>query len=485
MIRSIRVSLLVESEPCAAMLDLTNAIVPYVAAARMESTGAPERIQLSQKTAELLIAAGKSHWVKARSELVSAKGKGELQTYWMVTRKEKQKNSANAPSSSEDSFVSGLSGLNTLDRMSLHQSRPGPSNHDAYEIERLVAWNVDVFKNLLVKIAATRASTCGTEYKPLVVDASFSNMKCSASTKEGSTVLDEVREFITLPDNSNFLPNNVSTDSNSDIDLGSNVIDQLKDFVKEIAGKYNPNSFHSYRHACHVLQSVTKLLSRVDASMEGTGGIEQAAMNNDGDMMSKFTYWLASDPLVQFACAFAAMIHDVDHRGVSNVQLVKEQSELAIKYKNKSVAEQNSVDLAWGLLMESRFDDLRACIYTTQEELDRFRQLVVNTVMATDVMDKELNALRRKRWEKAFATNIAMIKNEPQQIQTNRKATIVIEHLLQVRIHSIHDSMSHLLKILLTSRPSFGLFSHLPGVRCFSHHATLAYICEMEPTIVS
>lgn len=52
-------------------------------AARMESTGQSNKIQVSQETADLLIAAGKLSWLTAREELVSAKGKGQLQTYWL------------------------------------------------------------------------------------------------------------------------------------------------------------------------------------------------------------------------------------------------------------------------------------------------------------------------------------------------------------------------------------------------------------------
>ena len=39
------------------------------------------------------------------------------------------------------------------------------------------------------------------------------------------------------------------------------------------------------------------------------------------------------------------MIHDVDHTGVPNAQLVKEGAEIAAIYKNKSVAEQNSIGM--------------------------------------------------------------------------------------------------------------------------------------------
>ena len=149
------------------------------------------------------------------------------------------------------------------------------------------------------------------------------------------------------------------------------------------------------------------------------------------------------------------MIHDADHTGIPNVQLVKEHSELANKYKNKSVAEQNSVDLCWDLLMTSAYEDLRRCIYGTQEELDRFRQLVVNSVMATDIVDKQLGAARKQRWEKAFSVRANSDNDESERSgsssgksdklskrdDVNRKATIVIEHLIQAS--DVAHTMQH------------------------------------------
>jgi hypothetical protein len=64
-------------------------------------------------------------------------------------------------------------------------------------------------------------------------------------------------------------------------------------------------------------------------------------------------------------------------------QLVKEKPQMAKTFGNKSVAEQNSINLAWQLLMESRFSNLRAAIYHSSEERTRFKQLVVNSVLAT------------------------------------------------------------------------------------------------------
>uniref|UniRef100_A0A7S2UU20 Guanylate cyclase domain-containing protein n=1 Tax=Attheya septentrionalis TaxID=420275 RepID=A0A7S2UU20_9STRA len=53
-------------------------------ASRMESTGAPTRIQVSKNTANELMICGVEDWLLPREGLVSAKGKGNVQTYWIV-----------------------------------------------------------------------------------------------------------------------------------------------------------------------------------------------------------------------------------------------------------------------------------------------------------------------------------------------------------------------------------------------------------------
>ena len=72
--------------------------------------------------------------------------------------------------------------------------------------------------------------------------------------------------------------------------------------------------------------------------------------------------------------------------------------------------------------MDSKYRDLRHTIYNSDEEMKRFRQLVVNIVMATDICDKDLKEWRNGRWEKAFT-------DEKDNIDL--KATIGIEHLIQ------------------------------------------------------
>ena len=66
--------------------------------------------------------------------------------------------------------------------------------------------------------------------------------------------------------------------------------------------------------------------------------------------------------------------------------------------------------------------------------------VVVNVVMATDIFDKELQDLRKNRWEKAFAADESTDCDEV----VNLKATIVIEHIMQAR------SVSWMLRCLHT-----------------------------------
>ena len=87
-------------------------------------------------------------------------------------------------------------------------------------------------------------------------------------------------------------------------------------------------------------------------------------------------YGITSDPLIQFACVYSALIHGVCHPGVPNMQLVEENAELARVYKGKCITEQNAVDVAWNLLLQEHFSELRATICATEAEMSRFRQLV-------------------------------------------------------------------------------------------------------------
>jgi len=116
--------------------------------------------------------------------------------------------------------------------------------------------------------------------------------------------------------------------------------------------------------------------------------------------------------------------------------------------------------------MQDQFSELRRTIYTTSRGLQRFRELVVNSVMATDIADPELKELRNVRWAKAFSsspptpvsrassssaggmapptTALASANSASRDTprdRRNRKATIVIEHVIQAS--DVAHTMQH------------------------------------------
>jgi hypothetical protein len=392
-------------------------------AARVETTGEKGRIHISQDTADLIIAAGKSRWVQKREDKVVAKGKGELQTYWLDTRGGTTTVgsccSASSGSEPDPERRGPLMGASNGIPEGEVIEYPQKNSLDG-KTSRLVDWNVDLLLRSLREVVARRQALC--------VKSQTKEYSLSAPT--GATVLDEVKESITLPQ---FDAEAARHESHpEDIVLESAVESELRDYVGTIAMMYRENPFHNFEHASHVTMSVVKLLSRIVAPSDVNVNENDNKKNSTralfvASTLHDHTYGITSDPLTQFACIFSALIHDVDHIGVPNTQLIKENTTIAALYKGKSVAEQNSVDLSWDLLMDERYKNLRRTIYDNDAEFKRFRQLIVNSVMATDIMDKDLKALRNGRWEKAFNEEPGGNLEEA----VNRKATIVIEHLIQ------------------------------------------------------
>jgi 3'5'-cyclic nucleotide phosphodiesterase len=172
--------------------------------------------------------------------------------------------------------------------------------------------------------------------------------------------------------------------------------------------------------------SVLKLLGRIAVSIETKA--QESLANGQEQWLEQSFYF---DPLIQFGCVFSALVHDSDHQGVSNMQLVKEGTTLASRYRNQAVAEQHSIDIAWALFMGDEFSEFRRAICPTNHDLQRLRQLVVNSVIATDIIDKDLKQVRNSRWNRAFEGGASSNFNESAQQLVNRRATLVLEHLIQ------------------------------------------------------
>eukprot|EP00522_Entomoneis_paludosa_P013117 CAMPEP_0172452292 /NCGR_PEP_ID=MMETSP1065-20121228/10005_1 /TAXON_ID=265537 /ORGANISM="Amphiprora paludosa, Strain CCMP125" /LENGTH=1141 /DNA_ID=CAMNT_0013204333 /DNA_START=182 /DNA_END=3604 /DNA_ORIENTATION=+ len=369
-------------------------------AARMESTGRRNRIQVSYTTAAELEKFNKGHWLCRRMDEVEAKGKGILETYWLEV-------------SSRDI------GQNFESTVSQEGDMEEPGTPVIHEVKRnrLIEWVVELLADHLRRIQARRQGL-------------FLNQTCSDASlvfkpSADQTCLDEVQESMAMP---TYDPKAVKVQAHMDhrsIEIPERAIEELREYVSIIASAYRQNSFHNFEHASHVVMSVDKFLKRiVSPNME----------KGDQKKLHEYTHGLTSDPLVLLAIVWSALIHDVDHRGVSNAQLAKEEKHMADTYKQKSVAEQHSLDVSWSVLMREDFSTLRKSMFLDQKDLQRFRQVIVNVVLATDIFDKELNDLRKQRWQKAFETK------EGAKDQ-NLRATIVMEHIIQAS--DVAHTMQH------------------------------------------
>eukprot|EP00980_Cylindrotheca_fusiformis_P021248 scaffold8174_cov58-Cylindrotheca_fusiformis.AAC.1 len=216
------------------------------------------------------------------------------------------------------------------------------------KIERLVEWNVEVLASLLQQIIASRDG--------VVNDISPLSDAEKTIGNGGRTVLDEFTPIIPLK---RFEAEDLRARRRpSSIKIGDEAKFQLRKYLSQIAAMYRDNPFHNFEHASHVTASVKKLLTRIVKVGEGNGlavsGFCPSHIKKDDDAnlvhLAGHSYGITSDPLTQFAVVFSAIIHDVDHPGVPNSQLVKENTRIAEIY-TKSIAEQNSVELAWEMLM--------------------------------------------------------------------------------------------------------------------------------------
>eukprot|EP00980_Cylindrotheca_fusiformis_P024117 scaffold11550_cov73-Cylindrotheca_fusiformis.AAC.1 len=225
--------------------------------------------------------------------------------------------------------------------------------------ERLVEWNVEVLSSLLEQIVGSRGDTTNQI-------TTLSDTEKSIRTG-GKTVLEQFTPIIQLK---RFDVEELKRRGRpASVNIEDAVKSQLRSYISSISAMYPDNAFHNFEHASHVTASVKKLLARIVNVDEGNGlGAGSPSDSVDLVDLAGHSYGITSDPLTQFAVVFSAIIHDVDHPGVSNAQLVKENARWAKIYK-KSVAEQKSVDIAWDILMSEEYAGLRACIYQTEEDL--------------------------------------------------------------------------------------------------------------------
>eukprot|EP00934_Nitzschia_sp_Nitz4_P002898 Nitzschia sp. Nitz4//scaffold52_size167869//46818//50525//NITZ4_002268-RA/size167869-processed-gene-0.157-mRNA-1//-1//CDS//3329554011//2888//frame0 len=411
-------------------------------ASRMESNGAPGCIHMSKSTADLLVAAEKGHWLEKREDPIHAKGKGLMETYWIKKRsrrdhdpnlpKSKSQETDNSDSEnlsdseifnasltsitsrltdssrlSDNSRLSELSGKIEISMPREKKLLSALMPHTTPNSEKdLISWHVTTLTMYLKNIVHQRRQQGGIVKSP--------GLHRARSIVRGSCPYDELSESIHVPKRGRSFV--APQGRPSEVTLSPNVVNQINDFVTTISQSYRGIPFHNFIRATHTAMFLHNFLQEIN---------KRRSSASDGDCLEA----IAGDPLIQFSLMFAALIHDADHSGAPNEVLAKEQPDFAKVYKGRLIAEQHSLELSWELLMDECFHELQQSICSTKAELVRFRQLLVNLVLATDFNDKELSGIRSLRWEEAFTPVLEIV---PGREKKRLKVALVIELLLQV-----------------------------------------------------
>lgn len=182
------------------------------------STGLVNKIQTSYATAQLLMEAGKGHWCRVREESVEVKGKGVLQTYWIVP---------NAAVPSENC-----------------ETKQGVQFALAQKEDRLVNWMTQLLLEHMKQVVARR--------KALDLQDATSDNDLFFQPSRDHTSLEEVRKFIRLPKFDSKIARMEEKVYSREVLIDDVVVDQLHGFVAAIASMYRDNPFHNFEHAAHV-----------------------------------------------------------------------------------------------------------------------------------------------------------------------------------------------------------------------------------------
>lgn len=253
-------------------------------------------------------------------------GKGELQTFWLHTKK-----SVSGKSLSGDSIDDSI---NLDDWMELpaelfdsQRSKMGLGNNEIRQClseqnQRLADWNSNQLLLLLDNVVSRRNASVGEfAHEDDTQEGNQDALLGNAHIGFGDTgsILDETTDRIAMPeyDAEAFADDTEHNQSN----LDELVQQQLRDYVSIICSMYVDNPFHSYQHASHVTMSIIKLLSSISAPKESNFKnpdiLRQSRSSRirekkgEGERFHSKTYGISSDPIAHFALAFAALIHDV------------------------------------------------------------------------------------------------------------------------------------------------------------------------------
>lgn len=132
---------------------------------------------------------------------------------------------------------------------------------------------------------------------------------------------------------------------------------KLKLFIFEVNKYYKNNPFHNFEHAVSVLQFTYLLISKIEINK----------------YLSKYRL---------FGLMIAALVHDIDHPGHTNMFEIKKKTELSQMYNDNSVLENHHCSTAFYILSHPEIQLLKNL---TIDEFKIVRETIIDSIISTDM----------------------------------------------------------------------------------------------------
>lgn len=107
------------------------------------------------------------------------------------------------------------------------------------------------------------------------------------------------------------------------------------------------------------------------------------------------------DDLGKLSVMFASLMHDIDHRGRTNVFEANSLSEISLVYNDRSILENHHCSTAFTVIRKSKYNIVEALSY---EKFMDFRKIVIEAILSTDVKRHFdiIDQFQKKRDDPAF-----------------------------------------------------------------------------------
>ena len=310
-------------------------------ASRMESNGLKNRIHVSEATADLIAVAGKRHWLTPRLEKIKAKGKGEMQTYWLQLTK---KNARELLTKLQTVQSAGkrIAFIGDLSPPSSPSS--GTNNLEMFENEPIPPNGSDMTPNNVENMSSARDERL-IEWTTRLLFGLLNGSASQSSIPTGSRH--------SVDEKPPWLPVTIG---------GALARQQLNKFLKRISAMYPESSFYNIEHATVVAMFAHKLTKQASVQVQVL------------DWGGRFQ--LLTEPMVHFAIVLAALLREIGRRGEGNPVLA-----------------QTTLQTVWEILNEGQYKALFGAICSTDSHIELFHHILAEAVLTIDLS----NSKRRGR----------------------------------------------------------------------------------------